>query len=168
MTLTTRIAIIEPTPVRPVFDECRRLLDGEDVPFMHGPSSHRTGVAEYRNAPGQGLHALLWVSYGADAPMAPDPRYADDPDERRYYPPVSTWSVEVAFDTAYGYHSDRGGSCSDLHARLILQLGRWLSERGLTWYWYDEFRGEWHASSIPVQVLGDPTLGALREELSAH
>jgi hypothetical protein len=163
MTLTTKIAIVEPTPVREVFDACRRLLSGEGVPFTHDLSTWKDGVTVYRNQAGAGLHALLWVEYGADAPLVPSPESADDPDERSYYPPVDQWSVVVYFDTTYGYRGDHGGSCDDLHAWLIRELGHWLSERGLTWLWNEEYNGEWHPSTDPVDAFGDPERGRLSD-----
>lgn len=161
MTLSTRIAIVEPTPVREIFDECRRLLNGEHVPFDHEPSRWQDGVTSYCNRVGQGLHALLRVDYGADAPLRPDPKYADDPNERRYYPPVDAWSIVVDFDTAYAYRNEYGGGCGDLHAYLVQQLGRWLTERGLTWYWCYEYDGTWHLGPADLPILGDAERGRL-------
>lgn len=154
MTLATRMAIVEPTAFRPIFDEARRLIGAENGTYTEGPC----GI---ENDWGQGFPSFVGVKYGADAPMKPDPAYADDPDERRYYPPVDAWSIEVWLDTAYAYCADNGAGCSDLHAWIVRELGRWLSDRGLTWYWYHEYTGEWHPSSDPVTILGDPDRGAL-------
>lgn len=154
MTLHTRIAIVEPTPVREVFDACRRLIGGEQAHFRHTDGS-------YRNEMSQGLPALLWVDYGTDAPLVPDSEYVDDPDERGYFPPVDEWSIVVHVDTAYTYRADNGAGCDDLHAWLVQQLGAWLRDRGLSWYWYHEYAGEWHPSTDSVVLLGDPDRGRL-------
>ena len=156
MTLTTRIAIVDPTPAREVFDACRRLIGGEQAAYLHQDG-------EYRNKIAQGLPALLWMYYGLDAPLVPDPKYADDPDERSYYPPVNEWSIMVSFDTAYAYQAGNGAGCSDLHAYIVQELGRWLTARRLTWYWYHEYTGTWHPSTDPVTILGDPVRGRLGE-----
>jgi hypothetical protein len=161
MTLTTRLAIVEPTPVREVFDECRRLLGGERARYRHEEGS-------YCNEMSQGLPAWLDITYGVDAPLTPDWEYAGDPDERRYWPPVDEWSIVVSLDTAYAYRGPHGGGCGDLHAWLIREVGRWLSERGLSWYWYDEFNAEWHPSSDPVTLLGDPERGRLPDTDAAR
>ena len=157
MTLLTKLVIVEPTPVREVFDECRRLLGGEDAVFFHKEGG-------YHNKSGQGLPALLSVAYGVDAPLVPDPEY---PDERDAYPPVDAWSIEVCLETAYAYRAPNGAGCSDLHAWLIQQIGRWLTDRGLTWCWRNEFTGEWHPSSVATTELGNPERGRLSEDFSA-
>jgi hypothetical protein len=155
MTLTTRIAIVEPTPVREVFDECRRLIGGERARFREKPGS-------YHNELSQGLPALLSVTYGVDSPIEPNDEYAADGEGwRDYFPPVDAWSIEVHIDTAYAYSAENGASCSDLHAWFIHELGRWLTERGLTWCWYHEHMGEWHPSSDPVTIMGDPERGRM-------
>jgi hypothetical protein len=163
MTLTTRIAIIEPTPVREVFDECRRLIGGEQAQYRHLETSEfgPPGVSQYRNDASQGLPALLWIYYGADAPLMPDDETGYAEEDRSSWPSKDGWSIEVCFDTAYGYRADNGAGCSDLHASLVQQLGQWLTERGLTWLWFHEYTGEWHPSTDPITILGDPERGRL-------
>ena len=173
MTLTTRVRIVEPTPVKPVFEFMRKLLSAEhgewyeirepqryDKPEWFNPSIH--------NTIGQGFAALMWVEYGGDGFLRDEPDcYADDCDtypcsdvaHQRVTAPRA--SVEVFFDTSYASRTERGGNCSDLHAWLIQELGRWCDARGLNWHWYDEFKGEWHASTDPVTTLGNPDKGAL-------
>lgn len=156
MTLTTYVRIVEPTPVLPIFNECRRLLQGEHVPFEHrqeryGP--HPRNMA-YRNQP-YGLHALLWVVYGADGPLSDYP----EEDYDGHVPPRA--SIGVNFDTAYAYRNGRGGGCSDLHAWLVIQLGEWLSARGLTWHWRHEYTGVWYTGPAELDRLGDAELGVL-------
>jgi hypothetical protein len=146
MTLATQILVVEPTPFRPIFDEARRLIGAENGVYEEGP----TGI---ENRWGQGFPSYVGVRFGMDAPLTPDN------DEDDY--PVDQWSIEVNFDTTYGYQADNGAGCSDLHAYLVQQLGRWLTERGLTWYWLHEYSGEWHPSSDPITILGDPERGRL-------
>jgi hypothetical protein len=153
MTLATRIAIVEPTAYRPIFDEARRLIGAENGVYEEGP----TGI---ENKWGQGFPSFVGVTHGGDAPLTPE-YDEDDGKTYRYGPPVDAWSIEVRLDTAYGYQADNGAGCSDLHAWIVRELGRWLSDRGLTWYWYHEYTGEWHPSSDPVTILGNPDRGAL-------
>lgn len=168
MTLTTHIRIVEPTPAKPIFDECRRILGGESVPFTYeqdkyGPEPHNWS---YRNGPGQGLHALLWVEHGADGPLS-DYAGTEGEDCTYWYgcelpghrcPPKA--SIAVAFDTTYTYRNKHGGGCGDLHAWLILTLGKWLNDKGLTWLWENEFTGEWFPSTTsPDGILGNPAIG---------
>lgn len=163
MTLSTRIAIIEPTPVREVFDECRRLIGGQEAAYKHNEHSKTYGHGVYMNEPGQGLPAWLIVHYGVDAPLMPDDESDYEDDDRSSSPSPNGWSIEIDFDTTYGYQADNGAGCSDLHAWLIQELGRWCKDRDLTWCWYHEFTGTWHPSSHPVTILGDPELGRLKE-----
>lgn len=149
MTLATKMIIVEPTPFRPIFDEARRLIGAEHGLYDEGPS----GI---ENKWGQGFPSYVGVTYGGDAPIRPD---ADD--DRDY--PVPAWSIEVWLDTSYGYRAQNGAGCSDLHAWIVQELGHWLSERGLTWYWYHEYSGEWHPSSDPITTLGDPERGRLSD-----
>lgn len=160
MTLTTRVAIIEPTPVREVFDECRRIIGAQDGRYTHGAAKyHDDGRFQYQNDVGQGFPALLWVYYGVDAPLMPEDESEYDEEDRSNYPSPSGWSIEVCFDTTYGYRTENGAGCSDLHAWIVQELGRWLDERRLTWLWYHEYTGEWHASDVPITLLGDPERG---------
>lgn len=162
MTLSTLIAIVEPTSVKDVFDECRRLIGGEQAEFAHDqPNRYDETVNTYRNYAGQGLPALLIVRYGMEAPIRPETD--DDDPEYRSGPPVDAWSIEVDFDTAYGYRAENGAGCSDLHAWLVVELGRWLSNRGLTWYWLNEYDGSWHLGVSEIAILGNPVKGRLEQ-----
>jgi hypothetical protein len=148
MTLATKMAIVEPTPYRPIFDEARRLIGAEHGAYEEGPN----GI---ENAWGQGFPSWVGVTHGGDAPLTPE--YDE---EGRDGPPVDEWSIEVHLDTTYGYRADNGAGCSDLHAYIVHELGRWLDERGLTWYWYREYSGTWHRPD-EIRLLGDPERGRL-------
>lgn len=164
MTLTTRFAIIRPTPVRPVFDECRRLLGAESARYGHDePSRIPTGRphATYHTIRGQGLPAALMVRYGVDGPILPADDIMCERRDDESWPSPTGWAIEVAFDTAIGYQADNGAGCSDLHAWLVRELGAWCSDRGLTWNWCEEHTGQWHPSSTTVDRLGDPEKGRL-------
>ncbi|MFF4600595.1 hypothetical protein [Amycolatopsis sp. NPDC001319] len=148
MTLNTSIAIGKPYPVRQVFDFCRELLNTpEGTPFSEEHSSWRKGVKQIFNPCGIGLPAWLWIYYGADGPMVETPDDPSDEDEVEYIartPTKNGWAaMEVTFDTAYGYRGPDGESCSQLHARLVAQLGKWLDAKGLPWKWQNEYTGEW-------------------------
>lgn len=157
MTLATKMAIVEPTPYRPIFDEARRLIGAEHGEYEEGPN----GI---ENKWGQGFPSWIGVVYGADAPLTPDDEYRDDYESeeewRSGYPPADAWSIEVHFDTAYGYEAPNGAHCSDLHAYIVHELGRWLTERGLTWFWYREYSGTWHQPE-EIRLLGNPEKGRL-------
>ena len=164
MTLTTHLRIVEPTPVRPVFDEARRLLHAENAAFSHEKNLFGSDMT-YRNHPGQGYSALLWVSYGADGPLEAgcdececlvlatctcEPAF-----EHRHGTRDPAASISVAFDTPYGAE----GHC-DLHTYLVREMGKWLTDRGLTWFWENEFEGEWYAGPTNLESLGDPDKGS--------
>jgi len=161
MTLDTRIAIIEPTPVREVFEAARRLIGGQDARFRQDDRSEIWGHGVIRNEPGQGLPAWLIVHYGVDAPLMPDDESMYEEEDRSSWPSPDGWSIEVSYDTTYGYRADNGAGCNDLHAWLVQEMGHWLTDRGLTWLWYHEYTGEWHPSSDPITILGNPERGRL-------
>lgn len=152
MTLATKMVIVEPTPYRPIFDEARRLIGAEHGEYEEGPC----GI---ENKWGQGFPSYIGVTYGADAPLADDCDEADHDTGRCY--PVDQWSIEVRIDTTYSYRGPHGGGCGALHAWIIRELGRWLSERGLTWYWHNEFDGTWHRGPGDLPILGDAETGRL-------
>lgn len=101
-------------------------------------------------APAQGLPGWLVVHYGEDGPIVQDEEY-ERPDA----------AVEVHIDTAYGYRTDNGAGCGDLHAWFISCVGAWLNSRGVQWEWKDEFTGDRYDTIEDVKNLGDPVLGAL-------
>ena len=63
--------------------------------------------------------------------------------------------VEVSFDTAYSYRAPNGAGCGDLHAALVNALGAWCDQRGLMWWWQNEFTGEWHEGRDGLDELGE-------------
>jgi hypothetical protein len=167
VTLNTSIVIGRPYNVHEVFAYCRVLLNTpEDAPVLTGPKpgeerDYRPGQKWIYNPGGIGVDAWLWIYYGADGPMvhehdeycATEPGgefgytqadVGDHSEDVRQTPTENGWgAIEVTFDTAYGYRSDEGENCSQLHARLVAQLGNWLDERGLPWKWQNEYTGEW-------------------------
>lgn len=158
MTLSTHVAIGPGIPAREVFTYCRALLNTPDsVPIEEGPSdehpgwSHRAGQRWLNHPCGVGLDAWLWLHYGPDGPMVHHPcEECGDPEHDEWVAGDPTENgqaaIDVDLDTAYGYRGPTGESCSALHARLVAQLGAWLDERGVTWWWKNEYTGEWHAN----------------------
>jgi hypothetical protein len=145
----------------------------EHVKAEYGPEpgeerSYRSGQKWVLNPGGIGLDAWLWIYYGADGPMVHQhdkwcdievgpakwddegnhtvtQEMVDDHAEQIANDPTENgWgAIEVTFDTAYGYRSDSGEGCSQLHARLVAQLGKWLDQLALPWKWQNEYTGEW-------------------------
>lgn len=139
--------------------------------YMLGPDGqprcHRTtGVPfteddnEYRSTLGQGLAALLEVTYAADGPLIwPPPDWdCGDPTD-----PIGPHAVSINFDTAYGYKNARGGNCADLHAFLLTEIEAYLGDLPLPpqWCWLDECAGSWHKPD-QIHLLGDPERGSIR------
>jgi hypothetical protein len=105
MTLHTRMAVLEPVPVKELFDWINaELLGAPDAKYKHeeltdfdselfkatqtGEKDERgvligerrwipNGKWEYSNDPGQGLGAWMWVKYRPDGPLHPKPLYYD-------------------------------------------------------------------------------------------
>jgi hypothetical protein len=163
MTLSTRIVVKDPVPVEPLFRFCQSLLgDPSTQRWKHVPADpdgwpYNPG---YWNEGGQGLPAWLILHYGADGPLIVEVDDPDDPDEAEYVQHKSG-CIDIDFDTAYGYRGPNGGSCSDLHAWLVLMVAGWLEQRGAKYEWHQEFTGEWFCSSLDVTQLGDPERGRL-------
>lgn len=153
MTLATKMIVVEPTPYRPIFDEARRLIGAENGLYDEGPN----GI---ENRWGQGFPSWVGVGCGMDAPLTDDCDPEDHEGGGCGYP-VKEWSIEVRLDTAYGYRGPHGGGCSALHAWIVRELGRWLTERGLTWYWWNEYDGTWHQGPADLPILGDADAGRL-------
>lgn len=164
MTLNTSVAIGKPHNVREIFDFCRLLLNTPaGTPVETGPSNSerpwRKGQKWINNPCCVGLDAWLRLYYGADGPMSHTcdaicnadciEATSDDPTENGWT------AIEVTFDTAYGYRTDDGESCSDLHARLVRALGQWLDARGLPWKWQNEFTGEWFDRYEGLDTFGN-------------
>jgi hypothetical protein len=196
MTLHTRVAVVQPVPVRELFDFINVNLLGateeqqkrarDEVPSYALKDGSRT----LGNPPGVGLNAWLWLSYRPDGMLHEKAlTHADaDPD---YYADASNWdseevwqearnqlycpatAIEVNFDTGYGYRADNGAGCGDLHAWLVREITRWLDDRGVDSWWYDEFSDEWFHHDLDAltrpryqSIFGDPDRGALREVVS--
>jgi hypothetical protein len=154
MTLSTYMVIAAEENVPALAEEayqiCRRLLD---TPDDYYPERDTEGdIHEIDHQPGLGLDAWLLTKH-RPAGVGPIP-YVPGPDvdpaddwEREYHesdPFVNgTASIQINWDTSYGGHSSTGEGCSALHARYIATLGAWADERGLDWWWKNEFTGEW-------------------------
>jgi hypothetical protein len=152
MTLTTHIRIIQPYSVPEIHTELCRIIGAENPIVHHGPDKYsEQGAWCMRNRAGQGFLAIVDVNYGPDAPLHRNSYELDSPEE---------FSIDVSLDTTYGYTADNGASCSDLHAWIIQELGAWLDDRGLDWYWLNEYTGEWHHRfDDPLTELGSPERG---------
>lgn len=167
MTLNTTIAIHEPMPVEDVYAFCRTLLGTPDdiKPTRHDSDYRR--CKSIGHPMGVGLPALLDIYYGADGPLGAWRGDEDetDPESLAYFAEDferNGWSsIVVTFDTGYAYREPNGAGCSDLHAWLVTQLGRWLDERGKTWKWENEFTGEWHDRFEGLDDFGNVEVGAI-------
>jgi hypothetical protein len=116
-----------------------------------------------RNQLGQGLPAILDITYRADGPLATPEQAAActedcEPDDDYHYHPRACWA-DVDFDTAYGYRDARGWGCGDLHAALVAEVGNWLDERGVRWEWRNEFTSDVHGGDTRYERLLDLVRG---------
>lgn len=148
MTLDTRVAIGAPTDVHALFQFCRELLSTPATTPIQQYTDTAAGTKSLSNPMGIGLPALLELDYGPDGPLpvhAHDEWCDDDCDTWVAQNPVENgWAaVVVSFDTTYSYRGPHGETCSNLHAQLVFQVGRWCDQRHLPWKWQNEFTGEW-------------------------
>lgn len=149
MTLATHIAIADPVPAGDLFAYCRTLLGAEAAKFTDEPGS-------LSNQLGQGFAAWVHVEYGGDGPLIDE--WADDSEKPRWPEPVL---LEVTFDTGYGYQAENGAHCGDLHAWLVVEVGRWLDQHRARYYWQHEETGAWFEGRVDVAKRGDVELGRL-------
>lgn len=160
MTLDTRIYVHTPVDVHELFREGQRLLHlcyldegSEDrTPERQRFRDEESGWGRYVgawsifNEIGQGLPAILDVTYRPDAPLkataAECDRWCSDPCDRESPHRPAHW-CEISLDTAYSY-STAIGSCTDLHVVLIRAFAQWLDARGASFSWQNEYTGEIH------------------------
>lgn len=150
MTLNTTVAIRGNCNPKEIFLYCRALLNTPDNVEI------REGEKNITHPPGVGLSAWLMlhivdnIAYDCD----------DSCDEydcfHQINPEYNGWATAaVSFDTAYSYRGDNGESCSDLHARLITNLGYFLDQKGLEWQWQNEYTGEWFERFDQLDKFGN-------------
>lgn len=117
-----------------------------------------------RSTLGQGLAALLDVSYGSDAPLSwphGDGEECDCTDYGNTADPLHEHMVSVDFDTGYGWRAPNGAGCADLHAYLLTEVATWLASEGVEdWSWHHEERGTWHGPH-EIHLRGVAILAAL-------
>lgn len=163
MTLDTYAYVLDPADHNEIFREAQALVGATEATRVTDKASYRgNGGRTLMNAPGQGLCAWLGVEYRPGAPLWAEEdarRHDEDCDEdcarERHGVLVPCW-LAVSFDTAYGYREENGEGCGGLHARLLLELGGWLDERGLRWCWRNELTGEvWGPGPERYRHLGD-------------
>ena len=135
MTLTTVVRVDTPCSAADVYLYCRFLLN---TPFAVDPeygADAESGQAWIAHSFDVGLSARLCVLYESSVGgLSP---------------------VDVTFDTVRAYRGRGRESCTDLHARLVTALGRWLDARSLPWQWYDEHRDVWSVRFDGLAEFGD-------------
>lgn len=161
MTLNTTIYILDPVNPHDVFNFGNFLLgNGENV-YRPGGSLGNVRYSEVKNSEwsepgvvniynniGQGFPAILDCSYREDAPLWEEDTY-DVEDLSEYGGGISSYLISPAcymslsFDTGYGYRDDLGGA-SNLHARYLVDLYKWLQKKNVRIRWQNEFTGEIH------------------------
>lgn len=152
MTLSTLVGFEEYTDPQEFHDWINRELLGApyakyDVIGPEGKyltSTYRYGHNTVMNEPSQGLDA--WAITHHNNGEVIDWGEGDD-EMTAYHEEMNrpTLSVYVDFDTAYGYRSESGGGCTDLHRDYICRIiDEYATPRGLTVWWQNEYTGEWH------------------------
>lgn len=161
MTLNTRIVIEQPMDVRRVFAFVNDLIGGQ--PHHLDTSDHewcRPGERVISNRPGAGLPGWLIVHYGADGPLPDGCECEDDSDEDEHRSCRPSGAIVISLDTGYGY-SENGAGCSDLHAWVVRETGRWLDAQHVSWLWLDEYEGTWHRGDEHLEAFGNAAIGWL-------
>jgi hypothetical protein len=176
VTLNTAIYLHGQADVPEFFEFCQRALlafDGQARKLDQVIWSDTEGYCDKTtrrraNQLGQGLPAILDLTYRTDAPLLTVEQSTEhddwcnedgDCDGSGHTP--SHWA-EVSLDTAYSYKDPhRGWRCGDLHAALIRLFGSYLDEHGVQFSWQNETTGEVHDGYNNLDELGpDAAAGA--------
>ena len=177
MTLSTNLYVLDQVDIPKLFRFCQELLAANDdrVPAQLADRQvsvdtetwRGNGARSLRNELGQGLPAILDITYRPDGPLTTEEQskectsYCDpadkelDPDEERYHYHPRACFADIDFDTAYGYRDSKGRRCGDLHAVLVSEVGKWLDERGVRWEWRNEYSGDVHGGEDRYDRLID-------------
>lgn len=157
MTLNSSTYVIDKFDAHDVFHKVNRLIfapswtlwtDEHDTTFNSEVFIEPTNIWVIANERGQGLPARLKVHYRPDGPLVtpeqaaihPDGCAPNDPDCEcdLDYDRTPCW-LRVNLDTGAPSVPFRGENGVELHARLIAELGSWLSESHVTWRWTSDF-----------------------------
>lgn len=168
MTLSTNVYVLDPVDVPEMFRFCQELLTRYDEPDHRTPAQQKwndeesstyhdqedqTGVRRMANRIGQGLPAILDVTYRKGGPLRSTDighsEWCEDDCDGEHARPCF---ADVDFDTAYSSRFSFGG-CSELHALLVSNLGEWLDERGVRWEWRNEYTGDVHGGEERYTAL---------------
>lgn len=146
------------------------LFKYDGTPWCHATTGEQftADESEFRSTLGQGLPAILEVTYGSDGPLSwpHEPgEECDCSDHGNTADPLHEHLVAVSFDTSYGWNREGrnagGPGCADLHAFLLRETGVWLASEGVEdWSWHHEERGTWHGPT-ELHLRGDAVLAAL-------
>lgn len=174
MTLSTNVYALDPVDPRELFRFAQGLLTRYDedrrAPEQQQWSDEprhavwgEPGTWTIANRIGQGLPAILDISYRPDGPLrtaeqaaAHDSDCDEDCDGNHYR--RACWA-DLDLDTAYGYRGPDGMGCGDLHAALVAEIGAWLDERGIRWEWRNESTGDVHGGGDRYERLIDLCTG---------
>lgn len=160
MTLDTKIRIMDAVALPALRDKANSLLATKE-PEQAGPKEWYGGSWILGNEGGQGLPAWLLIYFHPDGPFDGDEEPPEDPEERVWWECIPRpCFAELSIDTSYGYR-DGDATCQDLHAYFITEMGKWLDEQGLDWWWENEFTGEWFHGGDPgpIAKLGRAEIG---------
>lgn len=156
MTLDTRIFITDPLSHREVFNKVNDLLSIPDTRVeQEGPTDgywSKYGDYEISNRIGQGFDAWVTSYANQDGSRIEIDR---EPDEDGEVDKRPDYYVQISMDTAYGYQGPNGEGCATLHAKVIVDLGLWLHERGVGFSWQNEFTGDIHQGFEGIEEFLD-------------
>jgi hypothetical protein len=176
MTLSTNVYILDQLDVRELFHFTQGLLAKyDDRPEPQTPEQQRWSDDErsaiwddpgsrcIRNGIGQGLPAILDITYRPDEPLRNETdavAHNEDcePECKGTWHPRACWA-DLDLDTTYSYRDSRGWGCGDLHAVLVAEIGNWLDQREIRWEWHNEFTGEVHGGEDRYARLIDLVSG---------
>lgn len=130
MTLTTKVAVIGDIDRDSLFTLLQNALGG------HGRTVEADGDIHHMAC--QGFDALIWCGE----------RTCDDIDLSGLGYPLDKKVMVAYMDTPYGAKP----SASQIHDRIVRELGESLSDLELDWYLYNDMDCRWHYKRSPSTI----------------
>lgn len=172
MTLNTKVRILGPVDPQELFEHFVHLmghdLQGSTAERQHPDKFQATydridqpdGEVRFMTTVGQGLPAWFCLHGRYDAvgeSMAyrevEEVEVEEVPGYDDYVTVNHACWISIWFDTSYNYRDADGLNAGAYHAKLLIDLAPWLSERGADWEWVNEYTSDMYNKLDGIATL---------------
>ncbi len=164
MTLHTRVAIVGDITGGDAFKLALEAIchaggeaDRIATAQISEPRTNSSGICTIGTVIGQGLPGITDCDFRVNGPLYSEDEYyeRDEDDPADYEPSLATpaCTVEISWDTTYGYRGPDGIGCSGLHARAISYVAGHIAKLGLTLHWFNEYECTWYSGVDDLHTL---------------